>query len=323
MSGLSVRLWNDDVSCCLVFDSVTSSLVDTLLTVLTNHGGVGEAGKELLRNSENIVMGAEEETLAKIEVAAKTPRAVIEWMGKIEVKTEEPEKLNVSEELKVTEMELNNCIELVEQMNDRTKKVAASETNEQTFTCPYCDHTSNRKYNLEKVHIPKKHWFRMRKVPEKQNNKGDEYNDGQHEGSGEKGEEDIEEGKKNDCADQTVNSMSSNIKKTMSTTGSLPKWKEIEPTKLFESVLGEHYMCEACELVVKNKYNLRDHIRIVHTPRQSPLKCSKDFCQETFVTKYQWEQHRMGCVFKCPNCGKVIRKCGRVVGHLKRCTGLG
>ena len=103
MSGLSVRLWNGDVSCCLLFDSVTSSLVDTLLTVLTNHGGVGEAGKELIRNSENIVMGAEEEALAKIEVAAKTPRAVAEWMEKIEVKIEETEELNVSKELKIRE----------------------------------------------------------------------------------------------------------------------------------------------------------------------------------------------------------------------------
>ena len=158
---------------------------------------------------------------------------------------------------------------------------------------------------------------------EKQKNKGDAYNKGQHEGSGEKCEEEFGEGKKNNFADQTLNSMSSKIEETIANTGTISKWKEIDTTNLFDSVLGEHYKCEVCELVVKNKYNLRDHIKIVHTPRQPPIKCSKDFCQETFVTKYQWEQHRVGCVFKCTNCGKVIRKCGRVVGHLKRCTGLG
>ena len=105
MSGLSVRLWNSDVSCCLVFDSVSSSLVDTLLTVLTNHGGVGQAGKQLIRNAEKIVMGAEEEALEKIGVASKTPRAVVKWMVTNEVDTEETTELKVPEEPEVTKKE--------------------------------------------------------------------------------------------------------------------------------------------------------------------------------------------------------------------------
>ena len=88
-------------------------------------------------------------------------------------------------------------------------------------------------------------------------------------------------------------------------------------TNLFNSVLGEQYKCDVCDLVLKNKYNLREHVSVLHTPRQPPLKCSKDFCQETFVTKYEWEQHRVGCSFTCTNCGKVIRKCGRMEGHLR------
>ena len=88
-----MRLWNSDVSCCLVFDSTSSSLVDTLLTVLTNHGGVGQAGKQLLRNAEKIVMGAEEEALEKIGVASKTPRAVVNWMETNDVDNEETEKI--------------------------------------------------------------------------------------------------------------------------------------------------------------------------------------------------------------------------------------
>ena len=102
MSGLSVRLWNTDVSCCLVFDSVSSSLVDTLLTVLTNHGGGGQAGKQLIRNAEKIVMGAEEEALEKIGVASKTPRAVVKWMETKEVNYEETEELKVSKKPEVT-----------------------------------------------------------------------------------------------------------------------------------------------------------------------------------------------------------------------------
>ena len=94
-------------------------------------------------------------------------------------------------------------------------------------------------------------------------------------------------------------------------------------TNIVNSVLGEEFKCNTCELVLKNKYNLRDHISIVHTPLQSPLKCTKDFCQETFVTKHKWQQHRMGCSFICANCGKVIKRCGRVEGHMRKCNGLG
>ena len=41
------------------------------------------------------------------------------------------------------------------------------------------------------------------------------------------------------------------------------------------------------------------------------------------LTKYVWEQHRVRYSFICTNCGKVIRKCGRMEGHLRRCNSLG
>ena len=51
-------------------------------------------------------------------------------------------------------------------------------------------------------------------------------------------------------------------------------------TNLFNSVLGEQYKCDVCDLVLKNKYNLRDHVSVLHTPRQPPLKCTKDFVRK-------------------------------------------
>ena len=70
MLGLSVRLWKEENSCSLVFDTVSPGLVDTLLTVLTNHGGTGQASQQLIRSAEMIVMGQEEEALGKIGEAS-------------------------------------------------------------------------------------------------------------------------------------------------------------------------------------------------------------------------------------------------------------
>ena len=123
--------------------------------------------------------------------------------------------------------------------------------------------------------------------------------------SGEEGDKEVVVGKTIYLADLTLNSMNS--------------WILTNIVNLLE---GECYECKVCQVVLKNKYNMKDHINIVHTPRQPPLKCTKDFCQKTFVTKYQLEQHRVRCSFTCSNCGRTIKKCGRVVGHLKRCTGL-
>ena len=338
MSGLSVRLWNGDVSCCLVFDSVSSSLVDTLLTVLTNHGGVGQAGKQLLRNSERIVMGVEEEALENIGVASKTPRAIVMWMETFEVNMEGTEELYISKEPELTEMEntvedINmsqnlqspeekcnmitnlekdiNCIEqkpdtkVLEKYNTiYNPKKRACDIEDLTFMCPYCDHTSRRKYNLEKLHMPTKHPALMVEASEKEKNEGETDNVDQHveEGSGEEGEEEVWVGKKNNLVSPILNSMN-----------------PLTPTYL---VVGDKYKCMVCELLLSNRCKLLSHINIFHTPRHPPLKCTKDFCQETFVTKYQMEQHRVGCSFTCTKCGKVISKCGVLVGHLKRCTGL-
>jgi hypothetical protein len=183
-------------------------------------------------------------------------------------------------------------------------KKRASDIEDLTYMCPYCDHTSRRKYNLEKLHMPTKHPAMMLEASEKEKNEGKmDYVDPHIEkGSGEEGEEEVCMGKKNSLVNPILNSMD-----------------PLTPTYL---VVGDKYKCMVCEILLSTRCKLLSHINIFHTPRHPPLKCTKDFCQESFVTKYQMEQHRVGCSFTCTKCGKVISKCGVVVGHLKRCTGL-
>ena len=68
-------------------------------------GGVGQASKQLLGNAERIVMGVEEEAFENIEVASKTPGAIVNWMETFEVNKEGTEILNISTEPKLTEKE--------------------------------------------------------------------------------------------------------------------------------------------------------------------------------------------------------------------------
>ena len=88
--------------------------------------------------------------------------------------------------------------------------------------------------------------------------------------------------------------------------------------------LGEQHKCEICGKVFNDKWHLEEqHFKVMHVPGEQPVPCTKDFCRKDFPTQFEMEQHRRVCSFKCPNCGVEISRCGRVEGHLRRCTGLG
>ena len=58
MLGLSLRMWSSsDSSCCIIFSSPSDSLVDTLLAVLQNSDGVGQASDNLLQVIHSMYKG--------------------------------------------------------------------------------------------------------------------------------------------------------------------------------------------------------------------------------------------------------------------------
>ena len=56
IEGVSLHLWSSSSSCSLVFPSPTSSVVETLLSVLGNHRGVGQASPLLLQEARGLAM---------------------------------------------------------------------------------------------------------------------------------------------------------------------------------------------------------------------------------------------------------------------------
>ena len=48
MLDLSLTMWCGDSSSCVTYDSASEGLLDTLLSLLANHDGVGQGGQALL-----------------------------------------------------------------------------------------------------------------------------------------------------------------------------------------------------------------------------------------------------------------------------------
>ena len=49
MLGLSLTMWCGDSSSCVTYDSASEGLLDTLLSLLANHDGLGQGGLPLLQ----------------------------------------------------------------------------------------------------------------------------------------------------------------------------------------------------------------------------------------------------------------------------------
>jgi hypothetical protein len=81
-------------------------------------------------------------------------------------------------------------------------------------------------------------------------------------------------------------------------------------------------MCQICEKKFRRGGNMRRHAEMMHTPRPVLVPCTKkQFCQMSFPTVHDMENHRKHCSFKCANCGKNIIRGNRVAGHTKYCAG--
>ena len=85
---------------------------------------------------------------------------------------------------------------------------------------------------------------------------------------------------------------------------------------------GEQFKCNICEKIFRCRWSLEtQHIKLMHTPSLLPIKCTKEFCNEDFSTKYEMIQHLQSCSFTCQYCGKVFTRSCRIKGHMRRCIG--
>ena len=99
-------MWCGDSSSCVTFDSASEGLLDTLLSLLANHDGVGQGSQSLLKvgsqraqinclttflffsflqNAKKLALGKEDDALEDIGVSSKTPKAVVMWMQELQL----------------------------------------------------------------------------------------------------------------------------------------------------------------------------------------------------------------------------------------------
>ena len=104
MLGLGLTMWCGEKSACVMFASASEGVVNTLLTLLANHDGVGQGGETLLHDAKRLVLGKEDDVLEDIGVGSKTPKAVVMWMEQLKWSNLEKEKpANVTVEEKPIE----------------------------------------------------------------------------------------------------------------------------------------------------------------------------------------------------------------------------
>ena len=128
MFGLSLRLWSSAGSCCLVFDTATNSVVDTILSILQHHDGLGQPPLQLLQvgnvkslcfffinlylqRAKEIALG-DADAFRRVEISSSVSEAVQEVLDCINNQGQEQVIDNNSKKvsLKTNEQKLPNCI---------------------------------------------------------------------------------------------------------------------------------------------------------------------------------------------------------------------
>ena len=79
--------------------------------------------------------------------------------------------------------------------------------------------------------------------------------------------------------------------------------------------------CLVCGVVKSSTGNLNSHIASMHTAKDEPFGCQKDWCKRNFSTLWEMTMHRKRCEWCCLGCGHKISRNGRVRGHQRKCHG--
>ena len=105
---------------------------------------------------------------------------------------------------------------------------------------------------------------------------------------------------------------------------------------LIEEVLGTAYdsmddtvevpvskekKCTVCGEVKRDSFNLNTHIASMHTAKELPFSCNKEWCELNFPTLWEMVIHLKSCKWTCLRCGQEIIRNGRIPGHRRKCHG--
>ena len=79
---------------------------------------------------------------------------------------------------------------------------------------------------------------------------------------------------------------------------------------------GKIFQCMLCKYNSRRQWNLKTHIEIVHTKRDSMISCTRCAVRE-FNTWGELVEHRKSCVFVCeyPDCSWTSKRKTKAAAH--------
>ena len=60
---------------------------------------------------------------------------------------------------------------------------------------------------------------------------------------------------------------------------------------------------------------LKRHVHLMHGWRETPVECSRTWCNEQFHVLFDMEKHRDDCYLHCPICAKKYTRMDKFTGH--------
>ena len=74
-------------------------------------------------------------------------------------------------------------------------------------------------------------------------------------------------------------------------------------------------LCSMCELITKDKFNMRRHLKTHMEESNLAYKCDK--CSEVFGNKFEFKQHTQLCTYRCNKCDFTNNRKERVEKHIR------
>ena len=95
---------------------------------------------------------------------------------------------------------------------------------------------------------------------------------------------------------------------------------KIGPGHTMDTIKSENinkYLCTVCHYKTNHKSSFDSHMERKHRERAEGLVCTRPWCETTFITKHDREEHKKNCLLECGVCGKKFDRQDHLNGHMR------